>query len=70
MRGYSYFKTDQFNEAIKDFKNVIDLDPDKTDAYLNLGLSLCELNFKETALIYLEQYAAIKGYKNKILYCK
>lgn len=57
--GKFYFINQKFDEAIKEFKKVIKLEPSNIDAYYNAGLAYEALNNVESAREYYEKTLAL-----------
>lgn len=54
--GYFSTKSGQYELAVKRFQKILEIDPDFADAYLYLADVYIQLNDREKAVEYLEQY--------------
>ena len=63
--GESHFRTENYAEAVKDFKNSLNLeknDEKKAEIYYNIGIAYDKLGDKEQAVNYLTYVR--QNYKN------
>lgn len=64
-KGNSYLVKQQFKEAVKEFSNAINVNPDNGECYMRRAIAFTELEKKEEAIADLKK-AADLNYKEAV----